>query len=118
MKVCLKEIDPYVTKDGSFIREIFNPANREGIRMSLAEATIKEGCTTILHLQATSQEIYHILSGRGMMTLGQEIFDVESGDSILIMPGTTHRIENTGDQPLKLLCCCVPPYEHEDTETL
>jgi mannose-6-phosphate isomerase-like protein (cupin superfamily) len=118
MKISLNDIDPYVTKDGSLIREIIRPTIREGVRMSLAEATVKKDCTTILHLHRSSQEIYHILSGRGMMTLEQEIFAVEPGDSILIMPGTPHQVKNTGDQPLEILCCCYPPYDHEDTELI
>jgi mannose-6-phosphate isomerase-like protein (cupin superfamily) len=26
-----------------------------------------------------------------------------------------HKLWNTGDEPLKLLCCCAPAYTHEDT---
>ena len=26
--------------------------------------------------------------------------------------------ENTGTVPLKILCCCAPPYSHDDTELL
>ena len=118
MKTSLNDVEPYVTKDGSLIREIIHPSIRKDARMSLAEATVQEGCSTVLHLHRTSQEIYHILSGRGMMFLGEEIFAVEPGDSILIMPGTSHRIESTGDQPLRILCCCNPPYDHEDTELI
>jgi mannose-6-phosphate isomerase-like protein (cupin superfamily) len=52
------------------------------------------------------------------MTLGDEEFSIAPGDSILIPPGTPHCLRNTGDQPLRLLCCCAPPYRHEDTEIL
>jgi mannose-6-phosphate isomerase-like protein (cupin superfamily) len=33
----------------------------------------------------------------------------------VIPPGTPHKLRNTGAEPLKLLCCCAPPYSHEDT---
>jgi mannose-6-phosphate isomerase-like protein (cupin superfamily) len=33
----------------------------------------------------------------------------------VIPPGTRHKLWNTGPEPLKLLCCCAPPYSHEDT---
>ena len=36
-------------------------------------------------------------------------------DAIAILPGKKHKIWNTGDEPLRLLCCCAPCYEHEDT---
>ena len=34
---------------------------------------------------------------------------------ILIPPGAWHQITATSAEPLRLLCCCSPPYRHEDT---
>jgi mannose-6-phosphate isomerase-like protein (cupin superfamily) len=34
---------------------------------------------------------------------------------VVIAPGITHKLWNTGGEPLVLLCCCAPPYSHEDT---
>jgi mannose-6-phosphate isomerase-like protein (cupin superfamily) len=39
---------------------------------------------------------------------------VEAGDAVLIPPGARHQIR-AGDAPLRFLCCCAPPYRHEDT---
>ena len=47
--------------------------------------------------------------------LGDEETDVAAGDTVVIPPGTRHKLWNTGTEPLKLLCCCAPPYSHEDT---
>lgn len=52
------------------------------------------------------------------MTLGNDVFVVSAGDTILIDPGVAHKIENTGAEELKILCCSSPPYSHEDTELL
>ena len=41
--------------------------------------------------------------------------DVRAGDTVVIPPGVTHRLVNTGPDPLVLLCCCAPAYSHEDT---
>ncbi len=38
---------------------------------------------------------------------------VKVGDAILIPPGAWHQI--TATESLKFLCCCAPPYSHEDT---
>ena len=46
----------------------------------------------------------------------EEIFEVTEGDTICIPPGTFHQLENTGRTELRLLCCCAPPYKHDDTE--
>jgi mannose-6-phosphate isomerase-like protein (cupin superfamily) len=38
---------------------------------------------------------------------------VGPGDAILIPSGTWHTI--MAREPLRFLCCCAPPYSHEDT---
>ncbi|AKB22741.1 cupin domain-containing protein [Methanosarcina sp. WH1] len=111
-----KKIEPYPTKDGSIIRELMHPAVHGNSNQSLAEATVPAGGTTLLHKHRLSEEIYHITKGSGIMTLGSEEFEVRKGDSICIGPGTPHRVQNTGKEPLKILCCCTPAYSHEDTE--
>jgi mannose-6-phosphate isomerase-like protein (cupin superfamily) len=113
-----EEIEPYVTKDGSIIRELMHPAVHGNSNQSLAEATIPAGGKTFLHRHGTSEEIYHITEGSGIMTLDSEEFEVGKGDTICISPGTPHRIRNTGKEELKILCCCAPSYSHEDTELL
>jgi mannose-6-phosphate isomerase-like protein (cupin superfamily) len=65
-----------------------------------------------------TEELYHVTSGRGLMTLGEARFEVGAGDTVHIAPGTPHCIEGLGKEPLVILCCCAPPYAHEDTELL
>ena len=112
------KIQPYSTKDGSRIKELMHPEIHGNQRQSLAEAWIPIGSTTLLHKHKTSEELYHIKSGKGLMTLGDEQFVVTTGDTIYIPPGTPHRIQNTGKEILKILCCCSPPYSHNDTQLL
>ena len=38
------------------------------------------------------------------MRLGDEEADVTAGDTVLIAPGTPHKLWNLGDEPLVLLC--------------
>ena len=114
----LSEVIPYVTKDGSEIRELLHPQHHVVRNQSLAEARIPPGTTTLLHRHAVTEEIYHVTQGSGLMTLNDETFPIRSGDSILITPGTPHRVENTGHEALRILCCCAPAYSHADTELL
>lgn len=106
------------TKDGSEIRELMHPAVHGGSGQSLAEARITSGSTTALHRHHHSEEIYHVTGGEGLMTLGDEQFAIRPGDSVLIAPGTAHRVHNTGREDLVILCCCSPPYADTDTELL
>lgn len=112
------QITPYITLDGSKIRELIHPALHGNQAQSLAEASLPPGGRTQLHRHHRSEEIYHVLVGEGMMQWGEAHFPIGPGDSICIPPGTAHALENTGNTPLRLLCCCSPAYAHDDTELL
>jgi mannose-6-phosphate isomerase-like protein (cupin superfamily) len=47
------------------------------------------------------------------MEIDGESSEVTSGDAILIPRHAWHQI--TAREPLRFLCCCAPPYAHEDT---
>jgi len=111
-------IEAYLTKDGSLIRELMHPAQHGNCQQSLAEAVIGPGVKTRLHKHVQTEELYHITRGTGLMTLAESQFEVGEGDTIAILPGTPHCIENTGNTELHILCSCSPPYSHADTQLL
>jgi mannose-6-phosphate isomerase-like protein (cupin superfamily) len=106
---------PFITKDRSEIRSILDRTNSTVTNQSLAEATVPPGAETEAHFHPRTEEIYYVLRGRGLMILGDERKAVGPGDGIMIPPGIPHRIRNIGEGPLVFLCCCSPPYSHEDT---
>jgi mannose-6-phosphate isomerase-like protein (cupin superfamily) len=108
----------FQTKDGSEIRELMHPSRHGNRAQSLAEARINPGEQTALHRHRKSEELYHVTAGEGVMTLDGEQFPVRPGDSIAIAPGASHCVHNTGGETLVILCCCSPPYAHDDTELL
>lgn len=108
-------VTPYRTKDGSEIRELMHPEVHGNHNQSLAQALIPSGTKTLLHKHLITGELYHVTQGVGRMSLGDAIFEVTAGDTVCINPGVAHCLENTGPDPLIILCCCSPPYSHEDT---
>jgi mannose-6-phosphate isomerase-like protein (cupin superfamily) len=107
--VSYQTLEPFTTKDGSTIREfIHSPVQ------SLAEATLAPGQSTMRHYHALSEEIYLLVDGRGTMELDGETRDVGKDDAILIPPGAWHELL-AGPSGVRLLCCCVPAYSHDDT---
>jgi mannose-6-phosphate isomerase-like protein (cupin superfamily) len=104
----LSAAEPFRTKDGSTIRELHHSEVQ-----SLAEATLAAGQETERHYHRASEEIYFVLDGRGSLEVDGETREVGPGDAILIPPGARHGIRAL--EPLRFLCCCAPPYAHEDT---
>ncbi|MCH8543388.1 MAG: cupin domain-containing protein [Alcanivorax sp.] len=121
MKTRYADINAFVTRDDSQIRELMHPdqhARLGAARQSLAEARVAPGARTLRHQHRTSEEIYHITAGNGRMMLGDNTFSVATGDTVCIPPGTPHWLHNTGTDTLVVLCACTPPYRHDDTDLL
>src|SRR6058998_1854110 len=94
----LDDLAPFLTKDGSEIRELLAYRN-SGIRnQSLAEARLPAGSSTQEHYHARTEEIYFILVGEGRMRIEGELADVKAGDAIAIAAGKKHKLWNTGSQ--------------------
>jgi mannose-6-phosphate isomerase-like protein (cupin superfamily) len=108
-------VQAFITKDNSEIREIMAPANSSVERQSLAEAVVYPRDCTFPHVHKTTEEIYYILQGQGVIWLEEEQCEVNALDAIAILPGTKHKIKCTGDKPLVFLCMCVPHYTDDDT---
>ncbi len=104
-----RDAAPFVTKDGSEIREYLHTT-----RQSLAEATLRPGQSTQRHYHARSEEVYLVVDGSGELEVDGEMSAVGAGDAILIPPGAWHELA-AGPDGARLLCCCVPPYADDDT---
>jgi mannose-6-phosphate isomerase-like protein (cupin superfamily) len=104
-----RDAAPFVTKDGSTIREYHHTELQ-----SLAEASLEAGTATERHYHARSEEIYLLVAGGGELEVDGARRPVGPGDAILIPPGAWHQL-HAGEEGARLLCCCVPPYSDDDT---
>jgi mannose-6-phosphate isomerase-like protein (cupin superfamily) len=111
----LADVSAFTTKDGSEIRELLAHRNSSIRNQSLAEARLPVGAATQEHYHPNAEEIYYITHGVGRMWIEGDERDVKAGDAIAILPGRRHKLWNSGSEVLRLLCCCAPAYEHEDT---
>jgi mannose-6-phosphate isomerase-like protein (cupin superfamily) len=111
----VNEVPPFTTKDGSEIRELLAHRNSAIRHQSLAEARLPVGGATQEHFHPRAEEIYYLTHGIGKIRIENETRDVRAEDAIAIPPGQKHKLWNTGDETLRLLCCCAPAYEHNDT---
>ena len=115
-KANLEQLTPFITADGSAIRELAGPAWTPVRHQSLAEATLPPGGETAEHYHPQAEELYYFVSGRGPDAArrrggggrGRRL----RGDPARAPP---HKLWNTGPEPLVLLCCCAPAYSDDDT---
>ena len=102
------------TAHGSEIRPLIDRTTSQITQCSLAEETLPPGCAVTPHRHRQIEEIYYIVSGRGLMTVGDEVREVEAGDAIYIPRNHRHTLENTGAEPIKLILVCGPAFFYED----
>ena len=75
-----KDRKSFIAKDKSEVRVFYRSAN-----MSMREAVVEVGETTVYHYHKTSMEIYYILEGRGIMEIEGEEREV-SKEQVIIIP--------------------------------
>lgn len=71
--------------------------------LTISHTVLKPHQQTRGHTHAGQAETYQFM-GQGQMKLGEETFDVVSGDIVLIKDGIFHQVFNTTDEPLTFLC--------------
>jgi mannose-6-phosphate isomerase-like protein (cupin superfamily) len=109
------QIEPFVTLDGSEIREWAGRVSAPAQNQSLAEATIPVGGATTEHYHRLSEELYLVTAGHGRLIIDGEERMIGVGDCALIPPGRPHKVFNMGSEPLRIVCACSPAYSDEDT---
>ena len=102
------------TPHGSEIRPLIDRTT-SGIELcSLAEETLPPGASVGRHHHVLTEEVYYIVEGSGLMTVGAETSAVGAGDAVFIPRGHAHTLENTGQTPMTTLLVCGPAYSYDD----
>ena len=76
--------------------------NVPGLGLVFRKRAFKPGSAIGYHLQE-EDEIYYILSGRGVMTIDGTSFEVGPGAAILTRSGSSHGLKQTGSEDLVIL---------------
>ena len=66
------------------------------------------------HLHQEMAEVYYILKGKGLITIGNEQQEVEKDDIIPIPKNEFHTIEKISSESLELLAITSPEYNPND----
>lgn len=121
MKPAIKPLDPqaeYWFAEGCHINELSNTNADPAV--SIAWARVAPGATTRWHRLRDTTERYVLLSGKGLVEVGDlPPQKVGPGDVVLIPPGCRQRITCLGEVELVFLAICSPrflPEAYEDVD--
>ena len=89
----VKDNDVYILKDNTDLKSLV-----------LSSTLLHPGKSTRGHSHPGQEEIYMIMDGKGKMQLDDKTVLVKEGEFILIEDGVFHRVHNTGDKPLYMVC--------------
>jgi mannose-6-phosphate isomerase-like protein (cupin superfamily) len=73
-----------------------------GMKFVFRKRALKPGSGIGYHEQK-EDEVYYVLSGRGVMTLDDKPVDVGPGTAILTRPGSSHGLKQVGNEDLVIL---------------
>jgi mannose-6-phosphate isomerase-like protein (cupin superfamily) len=77
-------------------------AKTPDLRLVFRKRALKPGSGIGYHEQK-EDEIYYVLSGRGVMTIDGKSFDVTPGTAVLTRPGSSHGLKQAGPDDLVIL---------------
>lgn len=67
----------------------------------MTRVVIKPGAKTNSHSHKFEEQTYYIIKGEGKLFVGKQTYDLKEQTAVLISPGKTHSIENTGEGELE-----------------
>ena len=106
------ESKEYFFDEGCFILELSN--NPDDPDVSIARARVKPGVTTQWHRLQGIIERYVMLSGTGLVEVGELPAQVVTvGDVVIIPEQCPQRIRNIGTEDLVFLAVCSPRFVPE-----
>lgn len=74
-----------------------------GISLRITDVLPGEVCNPG-HIHTECEEVIFILSGKGEIKIGQEVFPMKPGDAIFLPTGVGHLIRNTGKEVMRMAC--------------
>jgi len=88
--------------------EVLNCSADENRKLNFFHDDIlKPGVSIGIHHHENDEEYYYIISGRGIMTLDGEEFEVGPEDIAAVYPGGSHGLRNHTDYDLRIIVVSV-----------
>lgn len=106
-KVNFETIEPSENFENIHVKAVF-----ENEFASYYLIWIKQNVASHKHIEHT--ESITVISGSGLMTVGEKQFEINPGDFFIIPKNTFHSLEVTSENPIKVLSVQMPKFNKED----
>ena len=78
-------------------------SSQEGPNFALRKFSMQKGGGMPRHTNTVEHEQY-VLRGQATITIGDQAYNVKTGDVVFIPEGAIHSYQNTGEEPFEFLC--------------
>jgi mannose-6-phosphate isomerase-like protein (cupin superfamily) len=104
---------------GREIRDLINgkTVGAKTISLRITDVLPGEVCTPG-HTHTECEEVIFVLSGKGDIKIGEEVFPMKVGDAIYLPTGVGHLIRNTGKEMMRMACSFSSPDFSRDLKSV
>ena len=104
---------------GREIRDLINgkTVGAKTISLRITDVLPGEVCTPG-HTHTECEEVIFVLSGKGDIKIGEEVFPMKAGDAICLPVGIGHLIRNTGKEMMRMACSFSSPDFSRDLKSV
>jgi quercetin dioxygenase-like cupin family protein len=89
--------------EGATIRWVISEAQRAPT-FALRIIEVEPGGQTPFHTHGYEHEVF-VLEGTGELVGAEDRWPLEAATAVLVAPDEQHNFRNTGDTPLRFICC-------------
>ncbi|MDY6914092.1 MAG: cupin domain-containing protein [Planctomycetota bacterium] len=82
---------------------LVDPDSGPSQRLKMGHTTIYPTGKTTGHAHDDMEEVYFVVSGKGIMGIGSDEFPIEAGDAFYVPPGQHHVTYQRGNIPLTIV---------------
>jgi mannose-6-phosphate isomerase-like protein (cupin superfamily) len=99
--------------DGLVSHLLHSRADVSETDLTITWVEVEPGASQVPHAHDPEQ-VYVIVAGRGLMTVGDDRREVSAGELVHIPSNTDHGIENTGTETLEYVSSATPAFPTEE----
>ena len=118
MKILTKQSAPRYERDEGIVSHLLaSPLTCDAAHLTTSVVEVGPGGHQRIHRHPPEQ-VYYVLDGSGLMTVGDETERVGPGDCVFIPSDTPHGLRNDGPGNLRYFSAAAPAFPREELARL